>query len=337
MGGELHAEAQLDDVARTALKHYDLPGDTTLTLLNITENATFLVEPPGADRTILRIHRHGYHGAGQIASELAWLDALRDAAGVRTPKIIKSGEDHRLVRVEHGETPRHAVMFEWLPGTEPPGDNLASSFEELGEITARMHEHSRNWRRPAGFDRFAWDYDGAFGSTARWGRWQRGIAVGAAERDILRRLDATIRHRLAAFGQEPDRFGLIHADLRLANLLVHEGQTSVIDFDDCGWSWLLYDLGAALSFIEDDPRVPALIDAWVRGYRRVRPLPVADEAEIPTFVMMRRLLLVAWIGSHSGTDLARSMGADYTSVSCDLAERYLSTYGPGAGPAVPVE
>ena len=35
---------------------------------------------------------------------------------------------------------------------------------------------------------------------------------------------------------------------------------------------------------------------------------------------MRRLLLVAWIGSHSGTDLARSMGAEYTAASCDLAE-----------------
>ena len=35
LSGELHAQAQLDDVARTALKHYDLPGDTTLTLLNI--------------------------------------------------------------------------------------------------------------------------------------------------------------------------------------------------------------------------------------------------------------------------------------------------------------
>jgi Ser/Thr protein kinase RdoA (MazF antagonist) len=331
MSGELHAGAQLDDVARSALKHYGLPGDTTLTLLNISENATFLVEPPGADRTILRIHRHGYHEAEQIASELAWLDALRDDAGVRTPKVIKSREDHRLVRVEHGETARHAVMFEWLPGTEPPEDNLVASFEELGQITARMHEHTRNWRRPAGFDRFAWDYDSAFGSTARWGRWQRGIAVGAAEREVLRRLDATIRNRLAAFGQEPERFGLIHADLRLANLLVHEGQTgdrslAVIDFDDCGWSWLLYDLGAALSFIEDDPHVPALIDAWVRGYRRVRLLPAADEAEIPTFVMMRRLLLVAWIGSHSGTDLARSMGADYTTVSCDLAEQYLSTH-----------
>jgi Ser/Thr protein kinase RdoA (MazF antagonist) len=59
----------------------------------------------------------------------------------------------------------------------------------------------------------------------------------------------------------------------------------------------------------------------------VRELPSEDEAEIPTFVMMRRLLLVAWIGSHAGTDLARSMGADYTAGSCDLAEAYLSRFG----------
>jgi hypothetical protein len=51
-----------------------------------------------------------------------------------------------------------------------------------------------------------------------------------------------------------------------------------------------------------------------------------DEAEIPTFVLMRRLLLVAWIGSHSGTDLARSMGAAYTAGSCELAETYLSSF-----------
>jgi hypothetical protein len=43
--------------------------------------------------------------------------------------------------------------------------------------------------------------------------------------------------------------------------------------------------------------------------------------------MMRRLLLVAWIGSHSGTELAQSMGADYTAGSCELAEDYLSRFG----------
>ncbi len=127
----------------------------------------------------------------------------------------------------------------------------------------------------------------------------------------------------------------MHADLRLANLLVHEdaggGDTEVhtylIDFDDCGWGWFLYDFGAAVSFFEHDPRIPELTDAWVRGYRTVGDLTAADEAEIPTFVLMRRLLLVAWIGSHAGTDLAREMGAEYTATSCRLAEEYLGRFG----------
>ena len=151
--------------------------------------------------------------------------------------------------------------------------------------------------------------------------------MGAAEREVLARLDATLARRLARFGAGADRYGLVHADLRLANLLENGDETYVIDFDDCGWGWLLYDFGTAVSFFEHDPRVPELTEAWVRGYRTVRSLSAEDEAEIPTFVMMRRLLLVAWIGSHAGTDLARSMGAEYTAGSCELAETYLSRFG----------
>jgi Ser/Thr protein kinase RdoA (MazF antagonist) len=58
----------------------------------------------------------------------------------------------------------------------------------------------------------------------------------------------------------------------------------------------------------------------------VAPLSPEDEAEIPTFVMLRRLLLVAWIGSHSETELAQSMGDAYTEGSCTLAEHYLGRF-----------
>ena len=320
------APVRAEAFARAALRHYAVPPDVTLELLNISENATFLVTAPDGGRSVLRVHRRGYHTAAQIGSELAWLDALRADAGVRTPRILPSLAGSRLLEAvdEHDGAPRHAVLFEWLPGAEPPDHDLAGSFEAIGGLPARMRERARAWRRPPGFDRFAWDYDGAFGRTARWGRWQDGIAVGPAERAVLGRLDDTLRTRLRAYGKGPERYGLVHADLRLANLLAHGGETYVIDFDDCGWSWLLYDLGAALSFIEDDPRVPELVEAWLTGYRRISTLPKRDEAEIPTFILMRRLLLVAWIGSHAGTALARSMGARYTEASCVLAEDYLT-------------
>ena len=42
--------------------------------------------------------------------------------------------------------------------------------------------------------------------------------------------------------------------------------------------------------------------------------------------MLRRLLLVAWIGSHSETDLAQSMGVSYTATTVPLCEDYLKKF-----------
>ncbi len=323
------AAARLEPVVRRAAAQFGLAPDSRLTLLNVSENATYAVDDAATgERRVLRVHRRGYHDGVAIESELTWLEAVRAEAGLTTPRVIPAPDGRRVLALhEDGERePRHVVQFEWLPGAEPRPDDagLPEWFELLGAITARLHQHAQNWSRPTGFRRFSWDYRAAFGDQARWGRWQDGMAIGVQERAVLTRLDQALRARLQAFGSGADRYGLIHADLRLANLLVHGDTTQVIDFDDAGFGWFLYDFGSAVSFFEHDPRVPELMDAWVRGYRTVRPLPARDEAELPTFVLMRRLLLVAWIGSHAGTELARSMGAEYTATSCDLAEQYLT-------------
>src|SRR5207302_8887098 len=188
----------------------------------------------------------------------------------------------------------------WRPGDtpNPAAHDLLPGFRTLGAVSARMHRHTRAWRTPDGFARFAWTYDTTLGAHGHWGRWQDGLGMGRAELDVLGRLDSTLCRRLARYGRSPERFGLVHADIRLANLLVDGDHVRVIDFDDCGFSWFMYDFATTVSFIEDHPDVPELKDAWVEGYRSVAPLAAADEAELDTFVMFRRLLLVAWIGSH---------------------------------------
>jgi Ser/Thr protein kinase RdoA (MazF antagonist) len=319
--------------ARAALRRYHAHPDASVELLNVSENATFLISDPDAGPSVLRVHRLGYHTEQEIASELAWMDALRAEAGVRTPRVLPATDGQRVVTVPETSTrDRNCVRFEFLPGTEPggepagdgPGRLTGAHFTELGEITARMHAHAKAWPRPAWFTRFHWDYAAAFGQAARWGRWQDGVGVGPAERQVLTRLDHALRARLTAFGQGPERYGLVHADTRLANLLVHAGAVSVIDFDDCGFSWYLYDLGTSVSFFEHSPEVPSLVDSWLTGYRRAGQLSNQDEAEIWTFIMFRRLLLLAWIGSHQGVDIAAELGAGYTQGTCELAESFLS-------------
>jgi Ser/Thr protein kinase RdoA (MazF antagonist) len=114
----------------------------------------------------------------------------------------------------------------------------------------------------------------------------------------------------------------------MANLMINpqvqSGPITVIDFDDCGWSWYLADLGAVVSFIEDTPEAARIVYDWLDGYRRVRPIPVSDLAEIPTFVMLRRLMLTAWIGTHPESEPAKTLGHCFASGTAALAQTYVT-------------
>jgi len=320
----------LMELARAALAHFNLPRDCAITLVNLSENATYRIESPDRRRWALRIHRKGYHSKAAIASELAWLMDLRAKNIAITPKPVRGRDEELIQVVAHPRlnAPRHVVLSEWEGGKEPGiGEALEAPFEILGGIAARMHLHTREWQHPAWFERHTWDFETALGDAhPHWGRWRKGMGVAGETEKLFQRTVDVIGHRLTAYGKAPERFGLVHADLRLANLLIDGAQVKVLDFDDSGFSWHMYDVAAALSFYEHEPQVPALIEAWKTGYRSVMPLPKEDEAEIPTFLMLRRLLLVAWIGSHHDTDLARSMGLAYTEGTKELCETYLSNF-----------
>lgn len=321
---------RLAALANQSLGLWDIPSGASARLINLSENATYLVEGPESYRSVLRVHRENYHSKNAIECELSWMRALTAEGAVVTPPSIpgRDGETIQTAGIEGLPNPRHMVLFTFVEGEEPDENaDLVAPFEELGEIAARTHEHSVAWRRPDSFERLVWDYDHILGSQPTWGDWRAAPAMDAAAKALLERQDQVIRRRLEAFGKGPERYGLIHADMRLANLLIHNGSTRLIDFDDCGLGWFMYDFAAGVSFIEDHPQLPALKESWVRGYRKVRALPAEDEAEIDSFVMLRRMALLAWIGSHSETDLAKEQGPAFTRVSVELAERYLSDFG----------
>ena len=333
--GGLSYETQLElllELAVQAATNWDLPKGVQVALINLSENATYGVTAPDGRKWALRIHREGYHSKAAIGSELAWLRDLRDSGVVVTPLTVLGRDGQVIQHVTHPRLgPRYVVLSHWESGKEPGiGQDLTGPFAVLGETAARMHLHSRKWLRPKGFTRPVWNFETALGEDApHWGRWRDGLGVDGEKAQIFGRTVAVIGRRLAAFGQEAERFGLIHCDLRLANLLVDGDAVKVIDFDDCGFSWFMYDAATPLSFYEHDRQVPDLIEAWKAGYRRVAHLTAEDAAEIPTFVMLRRLLLVAWVGSHAQTDLARSLGVPYTAGTVALCEAYLGEFGRG--------
>ena len=318
--------ADLHRMVAGSLAHWGLSPATRVSLLNLSENATFALDDPAAARElVLRVHRIGYSSAQEIRSELLWMEALRRDGVIETAAPLKgvNGDFVQTLVSPAGRASRHAVAFERLPGREPDaGADAPRWFERLGELTARMHVHSRAWALPSGFRRKRWDMDAMVGDGGYWGSWREGQGLDSAGTAKIAAALAVIRARLERYGAGAARFGLVHADLRLANLLVDDATLRIIDFDDCGFSWFMYDFATAVSFIEHEAAVPQLLRAWVAGYLRAAPLSPEERAEIPTFVVLRRVLLTAWLASHGEVPLAREMGAAYTAGTVELAERF---------------
>ena len=314
-----------DLYARAALTSYGRDADAPLRLLSLSENATYLVDD--AEPIVLRVHRADYHSLQAIRSELAWMAALREQTDVVTPQLIPARDGSEVVTVVRSDHPLNIDAVTFVPGCTAEERPEAVGFDQLGRITAAMHDHVRDWDAPPYFTRFSWDADSMIGPEGRWGNWRHAPGLTAADEAVLERTATELHRRLAGFGCAPDRFGLIHADLRMANLMIDPevpaGPITVIDFDDCGWSWHLADLGAVVSFIEDTPEAEAMIAGWLSGYREGRELPADHLDMIPSFVMLRRMQLTAWVASHAHADSAIAFTDGFADGTARLAERYL--------------
>lgn len=312
---------------KTLLSQWGYSGQAEVKLLTISENATFLVTDADSNKNaVFRVHRPAYHTITEIESELQWIKDLRATNTVDTPEPLAKTDGTYIATFTYEGEEFAVVSFAFMDGQEPrPSDPLEEGFVILGAISARLHKHAQTWNFPANFQRKTWDYDAALGTIAYWGDWRDARGLDAEGIAIIEQACAKIKHNLEAYGQTKDNFGLIHADLRLANLLIKGEQLGVIDFDDCGIGWFMYDFASAISFFEESPEIPKLQRSWLEGYKKERDLSQADEDMLATFIMYRRILLTAWLGSHSETPTAEEFGDGYAKTTVQLCKNYLKS------------
>ncbi|MFP9228679.1 phosphotransferase enzyme family protein [Pectobacterium cacticida] len=319
------SHAEITSLAQWALACYPAALQGELRLLCRSENATFLVTAAGK-RYALRLHRSHYHQKMEIESELLWLDALRET-GIIVPEAIRDARGERVQSLNLADgSCRYAVLFHWIDGEMPTTSIDPREFRQLGEITAHLHQHSRQWHKPEGFQRIIWDHHTMVSEQSHWGNWRDAPNLPPAAYGVIEEAIDRISREMAEFGKAPHRYGLIHADLRLTNLLLHHGETRVIDFDDCGMGWYLHDLAAAISFVEHHPRAAEWVENWLQGYERVAHVSDEELALLPTLLIQRRIQLTAWVGSHAQTEMAQSLGPDWAQHSVRLCRRYLETH-----------
>ncbi|WP_152362204.1 phosphotransferase enzyme family protein [Microlunatus speluncae] len=283
------------DQLRQLLGQYGLPAGTTTRVLSDGNNLVYAV---GRDPArVLRVHRPGFRSMAHTRSELIFLRHLADQLpDIGFPRPIPARSGALVVTSEDGRW--HADLQTWVDGQRASADGLDEGAAGLlGQTLARLHEAATRFRPPADFDLPHWDADGLFRAESSPFRPLLGRAEILSEPDLrdFAEIERRARAAFAELGRQPSTYGIIHADYILGNVqLTRRGvgwHSTVIDFDDCGHGYYLYDLGPVLGNLIDHP---AARRALINGYHRIRPLPPDWERHLPLMMAVRHASVCYW-------------------------------------------
>jgi len=322
--------------AHAALAQFGIEA-AAIKLAAQAENVTFKVTATSGEPYTLRFHRPGYHDLAELQAERLWTKALT-AAGIHVPEALSTpdGRDYVEIDVPALGERRWVGLLRWVEGEillpiardpQAPVDVLTGYFHTLGAMVAAMNVQASGWMPPATFQRRRLDADGLAGPNPSWGRFWEHAILTDAERALLIRTRDALHAVLSAYGQEPERFGVIHADLHPGNILVNGADMAAIDFDDTAFGWHMFDLAVVLHQVQDVPHFPQIYAACLQGYASVRTVPESDLQMVPTFLLMRGLAEIGWFGDRPENTTPDEMMAmkDFVVAQCHAFERGVLT------------
>ncbi|MGV8986845.1 MAG: phosphotransferase enzyme family protein [Cypionkella sp.] len=285
--------AHMHDIVTQALTLWGLQ-DCPSTLVAAREKHVYRVETPTP--VALRLHRPGLRSRVELISELDWMAAL-ESRGLSVPRPIPA-RDGQLCHQIGGQIVDVLTWLEGVPlgsqGRLNPAIDGPVSYRALGEAMARLHDMSDDWIPPAHFQRPAWNLDGLLGQAPIWGRFWENPRLAPQDASLLQQARVTARARLKALPRTD--YGLIHADLVQENVLIgadiNTAGPHLIDFDDGGYGYRLFDMATVLNHILREPDPEPLQQTFTQGYLSQRQI---DLAALPLFQAIRAFSYVGWI------------------------------------------
>jgi Ser/Thr protein kinase RdoA (MazF antagonist) len=274
--------------AHEILKKYGI-SDAEVESINFEFNATFSVSTQSGQRYALRLNINSTRTFSNILAETQWVRDLARTPSINLPTPIASLEDKYLVSAHHADSGQtiYGVMYSWLEGEEIGDEPTLAQLHTVGRAMALLHDNSSNFTLTDGaelptFNDFFWGTeDYLFSSKSTLIPKDRQLIEQA--RDLIMMYTDQLYATSVVH--------IIHADLHGWNLMWHEDQLSIFDFDDCGYGVEAQDIAVALYYLDTPEQDAALLD----GYKSIRPLPVYSEKAMKALLLQRRLLLLNYL------------------------------------------
>ncbi len=291
---------RLRSLAKLALENYGLE-EPELKFITYSGNGLYQVTvpssrkesiiPPG--RYTLRLHQPNYMNTKYINSEMEWLLALNEA-GIDVPRPFKNQEGNWITKTDGGYEPpqeRNCTLISWVDGRFVKNPR-PMHFKTLGQIIGKIHDQSVHWKRPDGFKRPHWNWDGLYGDGFDYGvpAEEARNAIPKKHQEIFQKTLNLVEDTQNQLGKGKNVYGLMHADLAISdNMVFRGGEPRIFDFDDCGFAYWAFDLGVLLAhyMLDFDKQLSMMREALIEGYQETSPLPESNLEFIDLFIAAR--------------------------------------------------
>ena len=288
---EQDVKVQTDSLTKFAheiLKKYGI-SDAEVDCINFEFNATFSVSTVSGQKYALRLNINSTRVASNIQAETQWVRGLSRISSINVPTPIASLADTYLVSAIHADSGQEifGVMYSWLEGEELGDEPTLEQLRIVGQTMALLHDNSSNFTLTDGaelptFNDFFWGTEDYLFSS-------KSLLIPQDLQLIEQARDLIMKFTDELYATSPVH--IIHADLHGWNLMWHEDQLYIFDFDDCGYGVEAQDIAVALYYLDTPEQEVALLD----GYKSIRPLPIYSENAMKALLLQRRLLLLNYL------------------------------------------
>ena len=291
------SEAEAHSLARRIL--HDALGwpDAAFTLRARTHHFVYDVQA-GAQRAMLRLHQRPVEAALQ-RGEMDWLRFLSEY-GLAVPRPLVASHDAGLPPLLHDQTRVAFALFAYVEGAAvDQADLIEHQAQQIGALLAQMHLAAQAYAPSGDALRPRLDADGLFGEAGLYALDEAALALFQPQHgEIMQATAAQIAGLMRELGTGPERFGMIHADLLLKNVIFTADANQParpVDFEYCGPGYFVSDLAPLFWQLKTDTRYLALANAVLEGYARLRPLSSVELGLIEPFIAARHLASLRWL------------------------------------------
>jgi len=264
--------------------------------LRTSENTVVKLLAENGQTYALRIRKIAGPGHRQTVSELVVLRDFREHSHADLPAPVATREGQLFCSLSIGGDDYMCVVFSWVAGVHVGARDIAlPHMVSMARAVSRLHRFSAAYHPPEGFVRPVYDLEWFFGGKS----WSANPAfverLPPPAAGYLRAANDAVLDRLRHYPRTPASFGLIHYDLHVGNFLFHGTGANMIDFDECGFGYYLFDLAHILFEFIDHPRFSEFREAALGQYAEGRPGGRVPADDLGLFLALQGIAYANWL------------------------------------------